>query len=41
MLHMVAIDGEATIQTEELSVYYSERVNLTDTNVAEVKGQAI
>lgn len=39
-LHMVAIDGEATIQTEGAIRYYSGEVNLTDTNVAEVKGQA-
>ena len=39
-LHMVAIDGEATIQTEGAIRYYSGKVNLTDTNVAEVKGQA-
>ena len=39
-LHMVTIDGEATIQTEGAIRYYSGEVNLTDTNVAEVKGQA-
>lgn len=39
-LHMVTIDGEATIQTEGAIRYYSGEVSLTDTNVAEVKGQA-
>ena len=39
-LHMVTIDGEATVQTEGAIRYYSGEVNLTDTNVAEVKGQA-
>ncbi len=39
-LHMVAVDGDATIQTEGAIRYYSGEVNLTDTNVAEVKGQA-
>lgn len=39
-LHMVAVDGEATIQTEGAIRYYSGDVTLTDSNVAEVSGQA-
>lgn len=39
-LHMVAVDGDATIQTEGAIRYYSGEVTLTDSNVAEVSGQA-
>lgn len=39
-LHMVAVDGDATIQTEGAIRYYSGEVTLTDSNVAEVNGQA-
>lgn len=39
-LHMVAVDGDATIQTEGAIRYYSGEVTLMDSNVAEVSGQA-